>query len=60
MGNLRGQEVAAIEDTMNDEVLFLKLGERIGDFEVRRFQENIAILVNIKNGKELELKREVD
>ncbi|MBN2119754.1 MAG: hypothetical protein JW734_01685 [Candidatus Omnitrophica bacterium] len=60
MGSLKGEAVAAVEDTVKNKVFFLSLGEKIEDFEVKGFQENRLILKNIKNQKELILKREVD
>jgi len=58
IGILQGERVAALEDSLKGEVLFLTIGEKIEDFEVKEFSDTQLILENIKTSKELILKRQ--
>ena len=59
-GTLRGRDVAAIEDTTKDDVFFLTLGARLGDFELVSFEEGNAVLMNIKTEEKIILKRDIE
>ena len=58
IGILKGEEVAALEDSLKGEVLFLTIGDRVEDFEVKEFSNTQLILENIRTSKRLILKRE--
>ncbi|HEC68993.1 MAG TPA: hypothetical protein ENI31_01715 [Candidatus Omnitrophica bacterium] len=58
IGTLRGEKVAALEDSLKGEVLFLTIGDRVEAFEVKEFSDTQLILENIKTYKRLILKRE--
>lgn len=55
---LRKKEVAAIEDTLRQETVFLGRDERIGDFTLSYFSDSEIILKNISNNEEIIIKRE--
>ncbi len=55
---LKTKEVAVIEDTLNQETVFLALQEKIGDFILKELQDFQIILKNINNGQEMSIKRE--
>ncbi|MCD6539752.1 MAG: hypothetical protein J7K37_03515 [Candidatus Omnitrophica bacterium] len=58
IGILQGERVAALEDSLKGEMLFLTTGDRVEDFEVKEFGDTQLILENIKTSKELILKRQ--
>jgi len=55
---LKTKEVAVIEDTLNQEIVFLALQEKIGDFILKELQDFQIILKNINNDQETIIKRE--
>ena len=55
---LKSKEVAVIEDTLNQETIFLAEGERTGDFTLKELKELQIILKNINSGQETIVKRQ--
>lgn len=55
---LKTKEVAVIEDTLNQETVFLGLQEKIGDFILKELQDFQIILKNINTGQEIIVKGE--
>lgn len=55
---LRTKEVAVIEDTLNQETVFLALQEKFGDFILKELQDFQIILKNINTDQEIIIKRE--
>jgi len=55
---LKGKEVAVIDDTLNQETVFLSLQEKIGDFILKDLQDLQVILENINKDQEIIVKRE--
>lgn len=56
---MKGKKVAFIENMNQGEIFFLEEGSQQDGFIVRTFNEERAILVNIKTGREEILKREL-
>lgn len=54
---LRSKDVVVIEDTLNQETLFLGRDERIGDFTVQDFSDDQVILKDKDDDKELVVRR---
>ena len=54
---LRSKEVVVIEDILNQETVFLGLNERIGNFILKDFSNDEAVLKNIDDAKETIIKR---
>lgn len=57
-GILKGERVAALEDALRGEILFLTAGEKVDDFEVKEFDDNQLILENSQTSQRLILNRE--
>jgi hypothetical protein len=55
---LRSKDVVLIEDTLNQETLFLGKGEKINNFILKEFSNEKVVLKNIDTGQELIIKRE--
>lgn len=55
---LRSKDVVLIEDTLNQETVFLGKGEKINNFILNEFSSEKVVLKNIDSGQELVLKRE--
>jgi len=55
---LKSKEAAVIEDTLNQETVFLTVGERTGDFMVKELNELQIILKNTNSGQETIIKRQ--
>jgi hypothetical protein len=55
---LNSKEVAVIEDTLNQETLFLSPEERIDDFILKDLKDEEIIMEDIKNEKEIIITRE--
>lgn len=54
---LKSKEVAVIEDTLNQETIFLAPQEKTGDFMLKELKELQIILKNINTGQEIVVKR---
>lgn len=55
---LKSKEVAVIQDTLNQETIFLAPGEKTGDFILQELKELQIILKNINTGQEIIIKRQ--
>jgi hypothetical protein len=55
---LKSQEVAVIEDVLNQETVFLKPGGRVGNFLLKDFSAEEVTLQNTENSEELIVKRQ--
>ena len=55
---LKSKEVAVIEDTLNQETIFLAPREKMGDFTLKELRELQIILKNINTGQEIVVKRQ--
>lgn len=55
---LKSKEVAVIEDTLNQETIFLAPEERTGDFILKELKELQIILKNTNTGQEIIVKRQ--
>lgn len=55
---LKSKEVVVIEDTLNQETLFLAPGDSVGNFTLDSFSTDQALLKNADNGQEIIIKRE--
>lgn len=55
---LRSKEVAVIEDTLNQETVFLAPGDKAGDFILIELSESQIILKNKNTGQEIIIKRQ--
>jgi len=54
---LKSKEVVVIEDTLNQETIFLAQGEKIDNFILNKFSDDEAVLKNLDNGQETIIKR---
>lgn len=54
---LKSKEVAVIEDTLNQETIFLGPGERIGNFMLKKILSGQIVLENVEDKKETVIKR---
>lgn len=55
---LRSKEVAVVEDTLNQETLFLAPGDRVGDFALQELDEAQITLKSINTGQQMVIKRQ--
>ncbi|MFH1457802.1 MAG: hypothetical protein ABIG31_01380 [Candidatus Omnitrophota bacterium] len=55
---LKSKEVLVIEDTLKKETTFLSLGDRIGNFILKEFSGDQAVLENTQEGKIIIIKQE--
>ncbi len=55
---LKSNEVAVIQDTLNQETIFLALGEKTGDFVLKELKDLQIILKNTNTNQEIIVKRQ--
>lgn len=55
---LKAKEVVVIEDTLNQETVFLALQEKLGNLVLKDFSDEQIILENLDDGKQIIIKKE--
>lgn len=55
---MKSKEVVVVEDTLNQETVFLGRGERIGNFILKEFSNDSILLTNTDDGQEMIISRQ--